>query len=80
MIDISKGFINPISATIGPPISGKKAAKTFKELNATDIGYVLNCRPDFAMAKAQHPKLRLKRTQTLMQGDDCCNHTWYWKE
>jgi hypothetical protein len=55
-------------------------AKTFKELKATDIGYVLSCRPDFAMARAQHPKLRLKRTKTLMQGDNCCNHTWYWKE
>jgi hypothetical protein len=55
-------------------------AKTFKELNATDIGYVLSCHPDFAMARAQHPNLRLKRTKTLMQGDDCCNHTWYWKE
>jgi len=55
-------------------------AKTFKELKATDIGYILSCKPDFAMARAQHPKLRLKRTKTLMQGDDCCNHTWYWKE
>jgi hypothetical protein len=55
-------------------------AKTFKELNATDIGYVLSCRPDFAMARAQHPKLRLRRTKTLMQGDSYCNHTWYWKE
>jgi len=55
-------------------------AKTFKELNATDIGYVISCRPDFAMARAQHPKLRLKRTKTLMQGDNCCNHTYYWKE
>jgi hypothetical protein len=55
-------------------------AKTFKELNATDIGYILSCHPDFAMARAQHPKLRLRRTKTLMHGDDCCNHTWYWKE
>jgi len=55
-------------------------AKTFKELNATDIGYILCCRPDFAMARAYHPNIRLRRTKTLMQGSSCCNHTYYWKE
>jgi hypothetical protein len=56
------------------------AAKVFKEMNATDLGYILICRTDFAMARAYHPKLRLKRTKTLMQGDSYCNHTYYWKE
>jgi hypothetical protein len=56
------------------------AAKTFREMNATDLGYILCCHPDFAMARAYHPKLRLKRTKTLMQGDTYCNHTYYWKE
>ena len=55
-------------------------AKTFKEMNATELGYILICRPDFAKARACHPKIRLKRTKTLMQGDSYCNHTWYWKE
>jgi hypothetical protein len=55
-------------------------AKTFKELNAADIGYILCCRPDFAIARAYHPNIRLKRTKTLMQGDRYCNHTYYWKE
>ena len=55
-------------------------AKTFKELNAADIGYILCCRPDFAIARAYHPNIRLKRTKTLMQGDSYCNHTYYWKE
>jgi hypothetical protein len=55
-------------------------AKVFKDLNATDLGYVLRCSHDFTMARAYHPKLRLKRTKTLMQGDNCCNHIYYWKE
>ena len=55
-------------------------AKTFKELNATDLGYILWCRPDFAMARAYHPNIRLKRTKTLMQGDSYCNHAYCWKE
>jgi hypothetical protein len=30
------------------------------------------CYPDYAVAKGLNPKLRLIRTQTLMQGDDIC--------
>jgi len=55
-------------------------AKTFKELNATDLGYLMICHPDFATAQAYHPKIKLKRTKTLMQGDNYCDHTYYWKE
>jgi len=52
----------------------------FKEMKATDLGYVLNCQPDFAYAKACHPNVKLKRTKTLMQGDNYCDHTFYWEE
>ena len=55
-------------------------AKTWKELNASDIGYLWNCKPDFAVVQAIHPRLKLKRTKTLMQGDDCCDFTYYWEE
>jgi hypothetical protein len=55
-------------------------AKVFKEMKATDLGYVLNCQPDFAYVKACHPNIKLKRTKTLMQGDDYCDHTFYWEE
>jgi hypothetical protein len=55
-------------------------AKVFKEMRATDLGYVLNCQPDFAYAKAWNPNIKLKRTKTLMQGDDCCDLTFYWEE
>ena len=55
-------------------------AKTMKDLNAEDIGYIICCHPDFAITKATHPKLRLERTKTLMQGDDYCNHTFFWDE
>ncbi|MEM2914046.1 MAG: L-2-amino-thiazoline-4-carboxylic acid hydrolase [Candidatus Bathyarchaeia archaeon] len=54
--------------------------KTFRKLNATDLGYVVCCQPDFAVASHYHPKIKMKRTKTLMQGDECCNHTYYWEE
>jgi hypothetical protein len=54
-------------------------AKTFRKANASDIGYARICYPDFASARAYSPKLKLIRTKTLMQGDDCCNHRWVWE-
>jgi len=55
-------------------------ANVFKEMNATDLGYIICCNPDFATAKAYHPKIKLERTKTLMQGDDYCDYTYCWKE
>jgi hypothetical protein len=55
-------------------------AKVFKEMNATDLGYVLFCQPDFAYAEACHSKIKMRRTKTLMQGDSYCNHTFHWQE
>ena len=51
-------------------------AKTFRDFKAPDIGYAMICHPDFAMASAYNPKLKLTRTKTLMQGHDCCNHRY----
>jgi hypothetical protein len=54
-------------------------AKTFRDQNAADIGYATICHGDFSEARAYHPKLKLERTKTLMQGHDCCNHRWTWE-
>ena len=55
-------------------------AETMKDMDAQDIGYTLFCYPDFAMAKTMNPKLNLKRTMTLMQGDEFCDHVYEWGE
>ena len=55
-------------------------AKTFLEMNASDIGYAMCCVPDYAMTKAFHPNLKLVRTKTLMQGDECCDSTYIWED
>jgi len=55
-------------------------AKIFRDLNAADLGYIMLCNTDFAWTSACHPKLRLKRTKTLMQGDECCDFNFYWEE
>ncbi len=51
-------------------------AKVFRELNAADIGYATLCHGDEAWARAYNPKIKLIRTKTLMEGDDCCDHCY----
>ena len=51
-------------------------ATTFRDADAAELGYSWVCHPDFAMATAFNPRLRLTRDTTLMQGDRCCNHRW----
>lgn len=51
-------------------------AKIFRDMNATDLGYVMICQPDFVTTPAYFSNVRLKRTKTLMQGDDYCDTTY----
>lgn len=51
-------------------------AKTYSDVNAGDLGYILSCYADFAKAERFNPKMRMIRTKTLMQGDDCCNNRY----
>jgi len=55
-------------------------ADIYREWEAEDIGYLVECKGDFAAVAAQHPNLRLERTKTLMEGDDCCDFKFIWEE
>jgi hypothetical protein len=54
-------------------------AKTFREANASDIGYASQCYGDLGYGEALAPKIRFTLTKTLMQGHDCCNHRYVWE-
>jgi hypothetical protein len=55
-------------------------ADVFKDLDATDLGKIMLCDTDFPSTKAFNPRLRLERTKTIMQGDDCCNFVYHWDD
>ncbi|KPK20715.1 MAG: hypothetical protein AMJ70_08165 [Dehalococcoidia bacterium SG8_51_3] len=54
-------------------------ADIFREVNAQDIGYAAFCHGDFAIFSALDHRIKLIRTKTLMQGDDCCDHRFVWE-
>jgi hypothetical protein len=31
-------------------------------------------------AQANHPRIKLRRSETFMEGHSCCNHVWYWED
>lgn len=51
-------------------------AKVFRDMKAADLGYAMICQPDFVTTPSYCPNVRLKRTKTLMQGDDYCDTTY----
>lgn len=55
-------------------------AKTFREMGAADLGYLLICHRDYADCQGFNPRIALERSKTLMQGDEYCNHRFVWEE
>jgi len=48
-------------------------AEMYKELGLADLGFTLSCGRDFAMVEGFNPKIKLERTQTIMEGSDHCD-------
>jgi len=47
-------------------------AKIWKELNAADLGYALECSPSGAMAKAFNPRMKGLGVKNILKGDAYC--------
>ncbi len=61
-------------------ITGCLWSEIFRELDATEFGKTWICDSDFPRAKTMHPKLELKRTQTIMEGASHCDFCYQWKD
>jgi len=48
-------------------------AEMYKELGLTDLGLILSCGRDFAMIEGFNPRMKLTRTETIMEGCDRCD-------
>jgi hypothetical protein len=55
-------------------------AEACKELDSAALGYAIYCHGDYEYAKTLHPRGRMVRSKTLMQGDPCCDHTYVWED
>jgi fumarate reductase iron-sulfur subunit len=48
-------------------------AEMYKEHGLEEFGYLLSCGRDFALIQGFNPKIRLTRTQTIMEGAEYCD-------
>lgn len=53
-----------------------KYADFYIKNNCQEIGYTMHCALDFGETEAFSPDVLLKRTKTIMQGDDYCDHCY----
>ena len=50
-----------------------KYAEMYRDMGLGEIGALLSCNRDGAFCEGYDPKLKLERTQTIMQGASHCN-------
>ncbi len=48
-------------------------AEMYREMGLAEIGFELSCNRDATFATGYDPRIRLRRTQTIMQGADYCD-------
>jgi len=51
-------------------------AEEMRQMNAADIGLAFYCAYDYGFCQGLNPQIEFTRTKTLMQGDDCCDHSY----
>lgn len=51
-----------------------------RELGVVEWGYHFHCAKDPQIVEGFNPKIGFRRTKTLMEGYDCCDHFYYMKD
>ncbi|MCP4898919.1 MAG: L-2-amino-thiazoline-4-carboxylic acid hydrolase [bacterium] len=51
-------------------------ADTVGEHDRPDLGHAFYCAWDEGFCQGLNPRIRFTRSKTLMNGDECCNHTY----
>ena len=55
-------------------------AETYKAMGLGEIGHLLSCNRDGAFCEGYDPKLKLERTQTIMQGASHCDFKYTYQK
>ena len=60
-------------------VTGCRYAEFYKALGVPELGFLLTCSGDFAMAEGFGGEVQLVRTQTIMQGASHCDFRYSFK-
>jgi hypothetical protein len=61
-------------------VTGCRYAEFYKQMGVPELGFLLVCNSDFAMAEGYGAGVQLKRTQTIMQGAGHCDFRYALKQ
>jgi hypothetical protein len=54
-------------------------AEMYREMGLADIGHLLSCGRDGTFCRGYDPRIKLERTQTIMQGASHCDFRFRWE-
>jgi hypothetical protein len=55
-------------------------AEMYREMGLGEIGPLLSCQRDGTFCEGYDPRLKMERTQTIMQGASHCDFRYHWVE
>ena len=55
-------------------------AEMYRAMGLAEIGHLLSCQRDATFCEGYDPKLKLARTQTIMQGAACCDFRYSYEK
>ncbi|MEW5911113.1 MAG: L-2-amino-thiazoline-4-carboxylic acid hydrolase [Thermodesulfobacteriota bacterium] len=70
---LEKEILELSETTYNYNVTRCKYADMYRELGLADLGVVLSCGRDVAMFAGFNPRLKLTRSQTIMEGADYCD-------
>jgi len=54
-------------------VTACRFAEMYEQLGARDLGFILSCNRDYTLSEGYSSRLRLRRTQTIMEGAPYCD-------
>ena len=57
-----------------------KYAEMYRDMGLGEIGHLLSCQRDGTFCEGYDPRLKMERTQTIMQGASHCDFRYRWVE
>lgn len=70
---LEEGTLRMTNDTYDFDVTRCRYAEMYRALGIPELGIVLSCGRDGAFSEGFNPHLKLTRTQTIMEGDPCCD-------
>ncbi len=71
--DLTIEMLRDDDETLHFNVTGCRFAEMYRRMGASDLGFLLSCSRDFTLSEGYSERLRLERTQTIMEGAAFCD-------